>query len=220
MAKQTRDKDISAKKYIAVEGPVGVGKTTLARKIASTLGAGLSLEQSADNPFLERFYKTPSQFALQTQLCFLFQRVKQLKDLRQGDLLTPVRVADFMLDKDPLFAHITLEDDELRLYEQVYRQLVGEVPAPDLVIYLQAPADVLTSRIHKRGFLFERHMQRSYLEELIDAYARFFLNYHQSALLVVNAENLNFVENDEHFEILLEQATSITSGRHYFNPVL
>ncbi len=220
MKKPAEDSGISVKKYIVVEGPIGVGKTTLARKIAASLGAGLSLEQSADNPFLERFYKAPSQFALQTQLFFLFQRVRQVKELRQGDLFAPVRVADFMLAKDPLFARVTLDDDELYLYEQVYQQLVPEVPAPDLVIYLQAPTDALVSRIRKRGILFERNMERRYLEELVESYARFFLGYHESALLMVNAENLNFVDNDEHFQLLLEQAGNITSGRHYFNPVL
>ncbi len=213
-------KVISAKKYIVVEGPIGVGKTTLARKIAARMGAGLSLEQAADNPFLERFYKSPAQFALQTQLFFLFQRVKQLKELRQGDLFSPVRVADFMLAKDPLFARLTLDEDELYLYEQVYQQLVTEAPAPDLVIYLQAPPEVLVSRIRKRGVLFERNMERRYLEQLVEAYARFFLAYQQSALLMINAEHLNFVENDEHLELLLKQVGGITSGRHYFNPVL
>ena len=203
-----------------MEGPIGVGKTTLARKIAATYGAGLFLEQPADNPFLERFYKEPTQYALQTQLYFLFQRVRQLKELRQGDLFTPIRVADFMLAKDPLFARITLDDDELYLYEQVYLQLAPEVPAPDLVIYLQAPTDVLVGRIRKRGVLFERNMERQFLEELNEAYTRHFLGYHESALLMVNAENLNFIENEEHFELLLEQAGNITSGRHYFNPVL
>ena len=220
MTKPAQDNATGAKKYLIVEGPIGVGKTTLARKIAASLGAGLSLEQPADNPFLERFYKAPSQFALQTQLFFLFQRVRQLKELRQGDLFSPVQVSDFMLAKDPLFARVTLDDDELYLYEQVYRQLVSGVPAPDLVIYLQAPADVLVDRIRKRGILFERNMERRYLEELVEAYARFFLGYHESALLMVNAENLNFVDNDEHFQLLLEQAGNIASGRHYFNPVL
>ena len=220
MKKQTKDKDASVKKYIVVEGPIGVGKTTVARKIAANIGAGLSLEQSADNPFLERFYKTPSQFALQTQLFFLFQRVRQLKELRQGDLFSPLIVADFMLAKDPLFARVTLDDDELYLYEQVYQQLVTEVPVPDLIIYLQAPTGVLVDRIRKRGVLFEHNMEHRYLEELVESYARFFLGYHQSALLIVNAENLNFVDNDEHFQLLLAQAGNITSGRHYFNPVL
>ena len=188
--------------------------------MAATIGAGLLLEQPADNPFLERFYKAPSQYALQTQLFFLFQRVKQLKELRQGDLFTPVRIADFMLAKDPLFARITLDEEELYLYEQVYNQLATEVPVPDLVIYLQAPTDILVSRIRKRGVMFERNMERQYLDELAEAYTRYFLNYHDSALLMVNAENLNFMENDEHYELLLEQANNIHSGRHYFNPVL
>jgi deoxyadenosine/deoxycytidine kinase len=178
------------------------------------------LEQPSENPFLERFYKSPEQYALQTQLFFLFQRVRQLKEIRQGDLFTPVRVADFMLDKDPLFARVTLDQDELYLYEQVYQHLATEVPAPDLVIYLQAPTEVLVSRIRKRGVLFERNMERDYLEQLTDSYTRYFLSYHNSPLLMVNAENLNFMENDEHYELLLEEIGNITSGRHYFNPVI
>ncbi len=217
---QDRNITIKDKKYIVVEGPIGVGKTTLARRMASSIGAGLILEQPDDNPFLERFYKSPAQYALQTQLYFLFQRVKQLGSLRQGDLFSPIHIADFMLEKDPLFARLTLEDDELYLYEQVYRQLAPEVPTPDPVIYLQAPTDVLVKRIRKRGILFERNMERGYLEDLADAYTRYFLGYHDSALLMVNAENINFLENEEHYQLLLDQAKSIQSGRHYFNPVL
>jgi len=212
--------NIINKRYIVVEGPIGVGKTTLARRIAISLGAGLMLEQSADNPFLERFYKYPQQFALQTQLFFLFQRVRQLKELRQGDLFTPIQIADFMLAKDPLFARITLDEDELYLYEQVYQQLAPEVPIPDLVIYLQAPTDVLVNRIRKRGVLFERNMERQYLQQLAEAYTRFFLGYHESALLMVNVENVNFLDNEEHYALLLDQVNNIRSGRHYFNPVI
>jgi deoxyadenosine/deoxycytidine kinase len=203
-----------------VEGPIGVGKTTLARRIAASFGGALLLEQPADNPFLERFYRTPEQFALQTQLFFLFQRVKQLKELRQGDLFTPLRIADFMLEKDPLFARITLDDDELYLYEQIYQHLATEVPTPDLVIYLQAPVDDLVSRIRRRGVLFERNMERDYLEQLADSYTRYFLGYNQSPLLMVNAENMNFLENDEHYGLLLEEVSRISSGRHYFNPII
>ena len=195
-----------------------MGKSTLARRIAGSLGADLLLEQSTENPFLERFYRSPAQYALQTQLYFLFQRVQQLKELRQGDLFSPVRVADFMLDKDPLFARLTLDEDELFLYEQVFEQLILEVPRPDLVIFLQAPTGVLVRRIRKRGILFERNMERSFLEELSEAYTRFFLSYHDSPLLMVNAENSNFLDNDEHYALLLEQVQSVQSGRHYFNP--
>lgn len=186
--------------------------------MAGSIGAGLLLEQPEDNPFLERFYRSPAQYALQTQLYFLFQRVKQLKDLRQGDLFSPIRIADFMLEKDPLFARLTLDEDELHLYEQVFAQLAPEVPTPDLVVYLQAPTEVLVRRIRRRGILFERNMERQYLEELSDAYIRFFLSYHDAPLLMVNAENTNFLDNDEHYELLLEQVESIRSGRHYFNP--
>lgn len=195
-----------------------MGKSTLARRIAGSLGADLLLEQSTENPFLERFYRSPAQYALQTQLYFLFQRVQQLKELRQGDLFSPVRVADFMLDKDPLFARLTLDEDELFLYEQVFEQLILEVPKPDLVIFLQAPTGVLVRRIRKRGILFERNMERSFLEELSEAYTRFFLSYHDSPLLMVNAENSNFLDDDEHYALLLEQVRSVQSGRHYFNP--
>ncbi|WP_423908702.1 deoxynucleoside kinase [Candidatus Spongiihabitans sp.] len=203
-----------------MEGPIGAGKTTLAKKIASSLGAALMLEQSSENPFLERFYKSPEQYALQTQLYFLFQRVRQSSELRQGDLFTSLRIADFMLEKDPLFARITLDEDELYLYEQVYQRLAMEVPAPDLVIYLQAPTDVLVSRIRRRGVLFERNMERDYLERLTESYARYFLSYHNSALLMVNAESLNFLNNDEHYELLLQEIYAISSGRHYFNPII
>ncbi len=178
------------------------------------------LEQPAENPFLERFYKFPEQYALQTQLYFLFQRVHQLKELRQGDLFTPLRIADFMLDKDPLFAHITLDEDELYLYDQVYRQLSPEVPDPDLVVYLQAPTDVLISRIRRRGVLFERNMERDYLDQLTESYARYFLSYRNSALLMVNAESLSFLHNEEYFELLLQEIAAISSGRHYFNPII
>lgn len=203
-----------------MEGPIGVGKTTLAKKIAESLGAALVLEQSEENPFLERFYKAPEQYALQTQLYFLFQRVRQLSALRQGDLFTPFRIADFMLEKDPLFARLTLDEDELYLYEQIYQRLVMEVPTPDLVIYLQAPTEVLVSRIRRRGVLFERNMERDYLEQLTEAYARYFLSYRNSSLLMINAENLNFLNNDEHYELLLQQIYNISPGRHYFNPIV
>ena len=197
-----------------------MGKTTLARRLATSMGAGLVLEQPAENPFLERFYKNPQQYALQTQLYFLFQRVQQLKSLRQGDIFTPQRIADFMLAKDPIFARLTLDEDELHLYEQVYKQLAPEAPTPDLVVYLQAPTEALVKRIRKRGILFERNMQRDYLDRLSDSYLRYFLNYVDSPLLIVNAGHLDLVSNDSHYNTLLEQIDSIDSGRNYFNPMI
>ena len=211
---------INKKQFIVVEGPVGVGKTTLARKMAASLGTGLILEQPADNPFLERFYRYPDRFALQTQLFFLFQRVNQLKELRQRDLFMPVQIADFMLAKDQLFASVTLEEEELNLYQQVYQQLAPVAPVPDLVVYLQASTEVLMRRIRRRGTLFERNMQKHYVQELSNAYTRYFLHYHQSVLLTINTEKVNFMDNEEHFQLLLEQINTIHSGRHYFNPVI
>ncbi len=183
-----------------------------------TLGAGLVLEPSNENPFLERFYRSPTQYALHTQLYFLFQRVQQLKELRQGDMFSPIRVADYMLEKDSLFARLVLDEDELYLYERVYEQLKLEVPKPDLIIYLQAPIGVLVKRIRKRGILYERNMERGYLEDLSEAYNRYFLGYHDSPLLIVNAKSPNFLGNDEHFRLLLEEIKRVQSGRHYFNP--
>lgn len=207
-----------SKKYIVVEGPIGVGKTTLARHIAAYMGAELILEQPEENPFLERFYKMPDQYALQTQLHFLFQRIKQLKSLRQEDIFAPQVVADYMIDKDPLFARLTLDEDELFLYEKVYNQMSNEVPKPDLVILLQAPTHVLVERIRKRGILFERNMERAYLENLNDAYMRFSIDYKQAPLLTINAQHVNFSESQEYFQMLMQEIESISSGKHYFNP--
>src|SRR5574338_1254876 len=161
-------------RYVVVEGPIGVGKTSLARRLGRSFGCELVLEQDAENPFLERFYRDPRSVAFQTQLHFLFQRARQLQDIRQTDLFEQVRVADYMLDKDRLFARLTLDDQEFALYQQVYAQLAIDAPAPDLVVYLQAPVDVLLDRIARRGIAYEQQIERRYLERLNDAYARFF----------------------------------------------
>ena len=208
-----------APRHIALEGPIGVGKTTLARRMATSIGAGLMLEQPEDNPFLERFYRSPSQYALQTQLYFLFQRVKQLASLRQGDLFSPVHIADFMLEKDPLFARLTLDEDELYLYEQVYKQLAPEVPAPDLVIYLQSTVDALLRRISRRGRPYELMIDRNYLEQVTEAYSRFFHSYDEGPLLIVNASQIDPIQNDADYEQLFKQIENTTGGRHFFNPV-
>lgn len=205
--------------YIVVEGPIGVGKTSLARRLAQTFGTELLLEGAEENPFLERFYKDPRGAALPTQLFFLFQRIRQLQSLRQTDLFRPVRVADFLMDKDRLFAQLTLDDDELRLYEQAYEQLAVNLPSPDLVIYLQAPVPVLLDRIANRGRSFEFHIDSAYLQRLCDAYTRFFYSYSASPLLIVNASNIDFVNNEMDYNALLEQIERTQSGRHYFNPL-
>ena len=210
---------MSEPKFIIVEGPIGVGKTTLARRLADTFGCELLLEGAEENPFLKRFYQNPRDAALATQMFFLFQRAEQMQGLRQKDLFEPVRVADFMLAKDRLFARLTLNDDELRLYEQAYRHLALDAPRPDLVIYLQAPEQVLLQRIARRARPGEEHISRDYLRMVQDAYATFFHAYEASPLLIVNAAEIDLAESDQDYIQLLEQIRAIRGGRHFFNPI-
>ncbi|HEX5339624.1 MAG TPA: deoxynucleoside kinase [Gammaproteobacteria bacterium] len=205
-------------RYLVVEGPIGVGKTSLARRLAKTFGGEYLLERAEENPFLEKFYRDPKAAALPTQLSFLFQRARQLQALRQGDIFTPLRVGDFMLEKDRLFAQLNLDDDELGLYEQVYQHLSLDAPAPDLVVYLQAPADVLMQRVVKRGIGYEQFIQRDYLMRIVDAYARFFHHYERSPLLIVNAADINPVDSEDDYRLLVREISKVKSGRHYFNP--
>ncbi|MBX2848082.1 MAG: deoxynucleoside kinase [Acidiferrobacterales bacterium] len=209
----------SLAKYIIVEGPIGVGKSSLSTRLADTLCSELVLEKPADNPFLSRFYKSPKRYALPTQLTFLFQRVKQMSQMKQDDMFNPGRVADFMMEKDPLFAQLTLDDDEFRLYQQVYQNLNIDPPKPDLVVYLQAPVNVLLQRIAKRKIKYEMSIDASYLQRLSDAYTTYFHNYSQSALLIVNAAEINPVDNDDHYQTLVDQIKRIDAGKHYFNPL-
>ena len=206
-------------RYIVIEGPIGVGKTSLARKLADSMSADLILEQVQENPFLERFYREPRSAALPTQLHFLCQRASQVQQMRQADMFRPIRIADYLLQKDCLFARLTLDDDEFRLYEQVYQKFAVDAPQPDLVIYLQAPADVLMGRILRRGIDYERLIERDYLDRLIDAYTRFFYNYDDSPLLIVNTVDFDFEQREEDYEQLYREISSIKRGRHYYNPI-
>ena len=203
---------------IVVEGPIGVGKTSLARRLADTFGGETLLESAEENPFLARFYDNPRQAALPTQLFFLLQRTRQMQSLMQEDMFSPVRVADFILDKDRLFAELVLDEDEFALYEQVYHQLTPEAPAPDLVIYLQAPVEVLLKRIQSRGNPYERGIESAFLQRLVDAYTRFFHDYADSPLLIVNAAGIDPLNREEDYQMLLQQIQGARSGRHYFNP--
>ena len=210
---------MSDPRFIVVEGPIGVGKTTLAHRLAETFGSELLLEGAEENPFLERFYRNPQDAALPTQMFFLFQRAQQMQELRQGDMFEPVRVADFMLEKDRLFAELTLDNDELRLYEQAYSLVTMDAPKPDLVIYLQAPVEVLMQRIARRARRGEEHVTGDYLKRVMDAYARFFYEYAGAPLLIVNAAEIDLASSDEDYIMLLERIRAVKSGRHYFNPI-
>jgi deoxyguanosine kinase len=204
--------------YIVIEGPIGVGKTTLANKLAQSFGSDLLLEGADKNPFLEKFYDDPGAAALPTQLFFLLQRARQLREMQQHDMFKPVRVADFLIEKDRLFAELTLDSDELDLYEQVYNSLTIDVPRPDLVVYLQAPVEVLLARIHKRGLKHERYIEAAYLQRLCDSYIQFFYQYNNAPLLIVNAADIDFANNEADYRLLHQQVIEVQSGRHYFNP--
>jgi deoxyadenosine/deoxycytidine kinase len=205
-------------RHIAVEGPIGVGKTTLARRLAETFGHETLLEEADDNPFLERFYTEGRSNALPTQLHFLLQRIEQLRRWRRDDLFRPALVADFLMEKDHLFAEVTLDEDEFALYDQLYDQLTIEAPTPDLVVYLQAPPTVLQSRIRQRAIPAERHIDDAYLESLVEAYARFFHFYDAAPLLIVNAAEIDLVNDHEQYERLVEVVRGARSPRSYFNP--
>lgn len=205
--------------YIVVEGPIGVGKTTLARRLAESFAAELLLEEPEQNPFLARFYENPRAHALSTQLYFLLQRVRQTQGLRQSDLFSRVRVADYLMEKDRLFAELNLEPDELTLYQQVYSQVVGEPLQPDLVIYLQAPVSVLQDRIASRGIAHEQAVDTQYLQRLVSAYMRFFYHYEAAPLVIINAASIDIANSDEDYQLLFDKLRDVRKGRHYLNPL-
>ncbi len=205
--------------YIVIEGPIGVGKSSLAQRLANDYESELILEEVDENPFLEQFYQKPREAALSTQLFFLMHRTRQLQELRQGSIFSQSKIADYLIEKDQLFAQVTLTPKEYELYLQVYEHMIIDTPKPDLVVYLQAPVPTLIERIRKRGRNYERFIESNYLEQLNEAYADFFYHYHDAPLLIVNASDIDFINNDRDYEQLKTQILNTNSGRHYFNPL-
>ena len=204
-------------RHIVVEGPIGAGKTSLARRIANASGASLMLETPDDNPFLPKFYRDMARYALPTQLFFLFQRIHQLAELKQTDLFKGLTVGDFLIEKDPLFARMILSDDELALYEQMYKHLKPQTVVPDLVIYLQAHPDTLIERVKRRGAAYEQPISEAYLVKLSERYTRFFHHYEAAPLLIVNADHFNFVDADADFALLMKHVREFRGKREYLN---
>ena len=208
----------NASRYIAIEGPMGVGKTALARRLSDSLSADLVLEELDENPFLERFYRDGRSAALPAQMFFLFARVRQIEQMRQSDLFSNVRISDYLFTRDRLFAELNLDSEELLLYQQIVDKLAVEAPVPDLVIYLQTSVDAILQRLARRNLPYDRFVERAYLERLTDAYSRFFHNYDDGPLLIVNASQFDPVNNDADYEQLFQQIERTTGGRHFFNP--
>ncbi|HTJ55893.1 MAG TPA: deoxynucleoside kinase [Nitrosospira sp.] len=204
-------------RHIIIEGPIGVGKTSLARRMADHLRGELLLEKPGENPFLPKFYEDIPRYALPTQLFFLFQRADQLQGLAQSDMFAKPIISDFMFDKDPLFARLTLNNAEYDLYWKIFCHLQPKAPPPGLVIYLQASPATLIERVKRRGNTFEKNISEDYLRRLADGYNRFFHLYEDAPLMIINSENLNFADSQADFDLLLRQVDRMRGHREYFN---
>lgn len=205
-------------KYIAIEGNIGAGKTTLARLLAETADARLFLEEVDDNPFIERFYADRREYAFQAQIFFLLNRYRQQQEIAQRDLFSGLIVTDYLFAKDKIYAHAVLEDDELVLYNRLHSMLEERIVTPDMVIYLQADPAVLLHRIHKRGRRFEKQIGSDYLEILNEAFNHFFFHYDESPLLIVNTDRLDFASRREHLDDLLARIAEPFDGTSYYVP--
>ena len=206
-------------RYIAIEGVIGAGKTSLAQKLCDKLGANLILEQFEENPFLEKFYDDIKRYAFQTQMFFLINRYKQQQQLNQQDLFSKYIVSDYIFEKDKIFAYLNLSGEEIKLYESIFPLLERDIPKPDLVIFLQSSLDRLTTNVKTRGRQIERNLTRTYLTELSEAYNNFFFKYNNTPLLIVNTSDIDFVNKEEDFEELYEQIFREDRGFiEYFNP--
>jgi len=204
-------------RYIVVEGPIGAGKTTLAHRIAASLNYEVLLEKAEENPFLGRFYRKPREAALSAQLFFLLQRLQQIRELSQGDIFTPARVSDFMMERELLFAGVSVGREEMDLYRELHQRLVTDIPRPERVVYLQAPPAVLLKRVRARGRAMEQRIERDYLDKLNQAYSRFFMEYDQCPLLIVNAAQVDLVNNPEEYRRFLDLLLCADGGRHFIN---
>lgn len=204
-------------RYIVIEGPIGVGKTSLTQRLVERTGARMLLEKPQDNPFLERFYQDAARYALPTQLFFLFQRINEVREVAQMDLFSQRTISDYLFEKDSLFARLTLSEDEYKLYQSIYQTLSLQAPTPDLVIYLQASTPALVERVQRRGLRYERTINEDYLSRLAKSYGEFFHHYDAAPLLVVNSDHLNFVDSDEDFELLLGRIENMRGSREFFS---
>ncbi|MBK9160775.1 MAG: deoxynucleoside kinase [Nitrosomonadales bacterium] len=204
-------------RYVVVEGPIGVGKTSLAQRLAQHVGATTLLEKPGENPFLADFYRDPARYALATQLFFLFQRGNEVRELTQMDLFRVSTVADYLFDKDTLFARLNLGEEEFALYQQIYHSLQLQAPVPDLVIYLQASPETLMERVRRRAQSYEQGIGDAYLLRLAQSYSDFFYHYDAAPVLMVNSENLNFVDGGEDFELLLQRIGEMRGPREFFS---